>query len=88
MPPRGVPALTFTGGHGLPDAPGAVGLAADDPLARVVVARVADEHQLGVVVVLHLVGEAPAAVLHRDAAHVGARHSWQGTEKNGTETLN
>lgn len=68
-------ALTFTGGHGLADAPRAVGLAPDDPLARVVVAGVADEHELGVVVVLDLVGQPPPAVLNRDAVDIGTGDS-------------
>lgn len=74
--------LTFAGWHGLADAPLPVGLAPDDALPCVVVARVTDEHQLGVVVVLDLVGQAPPAVLHSNAADIGTGDSW----KPGKET--
>ena len=71
----GFAALTFTGRHRVAYAPPPVGLAPDDPLARVVVPRVADEHQLGVVVVLDLVGQPPPAVLHRNAVDIGTGDS-------------
>lgn len=67
--------LTFAGWHGLADAPLPIGLAPDDPLSCVVVARVTDEHQLGVVVVLDLIGQPPPAVLHSNAADIGAGDS-------------
>lgn len=67
--------LTFAGWHWLADAPLPIGLAPDDPLSCVVVARVTDEHQLGVVVVLDLIGQPPPAVLHSNAADIGAGDS-------------
>lgn len=68
-------ALTFTGRHRFAYAPLPVGLAPDDPLACVVVARVTDEHELGVVVVLDLVGQPPPTVLNCDAVDVGTGDS-------------
>lgn len=68
-------ALTFTGRHRFSYAPLPVGLAPDDPLACVVVARVTDEHELGVVVVLDLVGQPPPTVLNCDAVDVGTGDS-------------
>lgn len=68
-------ALTFTGRHWFSYAPLPVGLAPDDPLACVVVAWVTDEHELGVVVVLDLVGQPPPTVLNCDAVDVGTGDS-------------
>lgn len=68
----------MAGGHRLSQAPPPVGLAADDPLARVVVARVTDEHQLGLELILGLKDEPPPAVLHTDAADIRTSHSWGG----------
>lgn len=79
--------LTLAGGHRLSQAPSPVGLAADDPLASVVVARVTDEHQLGLELVLGLKDEPPPAMLHADAADIGAGHSWGDTEQ-GRESAN
>lgn len=76
--------LTLTGRHRLSQAPSAVGLAADDPLASVVVAGVTDEHQLGLELVLGLIDEPPPAVFHTDAADVGTGHSW-GNKEQGRE---
>lgn len=64
--------LTFTGWHRIPYAPRPIGLALDDTLARVVVSRVADQHELGVVLVLDLISQPPPAVLHCDAIDIGA----------------
>lgn len=74
--PPSRPGLTLAGGHGVPEAPFAIGLTADDPLPSVVVARVADEHQLGLELVLRLKDEPPSAVFHPDAADIGTGHSW------------
>lgn len=74
--PAHPPGLTLAGGHRVPQAPFAVGLTADDPLASVVVTRVTDEHQLGLELVLRLKDEPPPAVFHTDAANIRAGHSW------------
>lgn len=76
-----LPGLTLAGGHGLSQTPSTVGLAADDPLAGVVVARVTDEHQLGLELILRLKDEPPAAVFHTDAADVRTGHSWGNKEQ-------
>lgn len=55
----------------------------DDPLAGVVVARVTDEHQLGLELVLRLEDEPPSTVFHTDAADVRTGHSWGGYEAKG-----
>lgn len=47
-------------------------------MARVVVARVTDEHQLGLELILGLKDEPPPAVLHTDAADIRTSHSWGG----------
>lgn len=70
----------MAGGHGVLEAPFAIGLTADDPLPSVVVARVADEHQLGLELVLRLKDEPPSAMLHADAADIGTGHSWADKE--------
>lgn len=80
-------ALTLTGRHRLSQAPSAIGLAADDPLASVVVAGVTDEHQLGLELVLGLIDEPPPAVFHTDAADIGTGHSW-GNKAQGREWAN
>ena len=64
------PGLTLAGGHRVVKAPFAIGLAVDDPLASVVVARVTDEHQLGLELVLRLKDEPPSTVFHTDGADV------------------
>lgn len=87
MGPYVLPRLTLAGGHRLPQAPSTVGLAADDPLACVVVARVTDEHQLGLELILGLKDEPPPAVLHTDAADIGTGHSW-GNKGQGRELAN
>lgn len=73
----------MAGGHRVAEAPLAIGLTADDPLASVVVARVTDEHQLGLELVLRLKDEPPSAVFHTDAADVGTGHSWGGKTQRG-----
>ena len=75
--------LTLAGGHRVVEAPSAIGLTVDDPLASVVVARVTDENQLGLELVLRLEDEPPPAVFHADAADVRTCHSWGGTERRG-----
>ena len=77
------PGLTLAGGHRVVKAPFAIGLAVDDPLAGVVVARVTDEHQLGLELVLRLEDEPPSTVFHTDAADVRTGHSWGGTKQKG-----
>lgn len=79
--PPSPPGLTLAGGHRVPEAPFAIGLTADDPLSSVVVARVADEHQLGLELVLRLKDEPPPAVFHTDAADIGTAHSWADKER-------
>lgn len=76
--------LTLTGRHRLSQAPSAIGLTADDPLASVVVAGVTDEHQLGLELILGLIDEPPPAVFHTDAADIGAGHRW-GNKEQGRE---
>lgn len=87
MGPYVLPRLTLAGGHRLPQAPSTVGLAADDPLACVVVARVTDEHQLGLELILGLKDEPPPAMLHTDAADIRTGHSW-GNKGQGRELAN
>lgn len=77
------PGLTLAGGHRVVKAPFAIGLAVDDPLAGVVVARVADEHQLGLELVLCLEDEPPSTMFHTNAADVRTGHSWGGTKQKG-----
>lgn len=73
----------MAGGQRVPEAPFAIGLTADDPLAGVVVARVADEHQLGLELVLRLKDEPPSAMLHTDVGDIGTGHSWVDKEWRG-----
>lgn len=77
----------MAGGHRFSQAPSTVGLAADDPLASVVVAGVTDEHQLGLKLVLGLKDEPPPAMLHTDAADIRTGHSWR-NKKQGGELAN
>lgn len=81
--PPSAPTLTLAGGHRVPKTPFATGLTADDSLASVVVARVTDEHQLGLELVLCFKDEPPSAMLHTDAADIGASHSWTDEEQKG-----
>lgn len=73
----------MAGGHRVPEAPFAIGLTADDPLASVVVARITDEHQLGLELVLCLKDEPPSAMFNADAADIGTGHSWGDKEQRG-----
>lgn len=73
----------MAGGQRVAEAPFAIGLAADDPLTSVVVARVTDEHQLGLELVLRLEDEPPSAVVHTHAADIRAGHSWGGKKQRG-----
>lgn len=85
--PPSRPGLTLAGGHRVPKAPFAIGLTADDPLASVVVARVTDEHQLGLELVLCLKDEPPSAMFHADAADIRTGHSW-GDKGQGGRLIN
>lgn len=57
--------------------PGAVGLAANDPLTPVVISRVTYEHHYRVILVLSPIDQPPSAVLHGRVADVGAGHRWK-----------
>lgn len=81
--PTSPPGLTLAGGHRIPEAPLAISLTADDPLAGVVVAGVTDEHQLGLELVLCLKDEPPSAMFHADAADIGTGHSWGDKKQRG-----
>lgn len=56
-------------------------------MAGVVVARVTDEHQLGLELVLRLEDEPPSTVFHTDAADVRTGHSWGGTTERKIHSL-
>lgn len=64
----------LAGGRRVPETPFAIGLTADDPLASIVVARVTDEHQLGLELILCLKDKPPSAMLHADATDIRTGH--------------
>lgn len=69
--------LTFTGWSRLRVIPGAVSLAADNPLTLVEVSRVTGQHHHGLIFILHAVNKPPPPMIHCGMADVRAGYSWK-----------
>lgn len=57
--------------------PGAVGLAANDPLTPVVISWVTYEHHYSVILVLSSIDQPPSPMFHSRVADVRAGHRWR-----------
>lgn len=69
--------LTLTDRSWIWVVPGAVGLAANDPLTPVVISRVTYEHHYSVILVLSSVYQPPSPMFHSRVANVGTGHRWK-----------
>lgn len=70
-------ALTFTGRSRIRVIPGAVSLAANDPLTLIEISRITGQHHHGLIFILHAINKPPPPMIHRKMADVRAGHSWR-----------